>query len=121
MIGGAGAAFDVMRAVHAGYAVVIQDVRGRFASQGESSPHFQQLCDSADSIAWAAAQPWSTGVVGGFGGSYLGWTREGEWLKYTVNATEARTYALHVRVANVGSGAAFRVAASSSACARSPA
>jgi PKD repeat protein len=43
------------------------------------------------------------------GGSYLGWTREGEWLKYSVNATEARTYALHVRVANVGSGAMFGI------------
>ena len=77
VIGGAGAAFDVMRAVQAGYAVVIQDVRGRFASEGEFSPHLQQLCDGADSIAWAAGQPWSTGVVGGFGGSYLGCT---QWL-----------------------------------------
>jgi len=77
VIGGAGAAFDVMRAVQAGYAVVIQDVRGRFASEGEFSPHFQQLCDGADSIAWAAGQPWSTGVVGGFDGSYLGCT---QWL-----------------------------------------
>jgi predicted acyl esterase len=51
VIGGAGAAFDVMRAVQAGSAVVIQDVRGRFASEGEFSPHFQQLCDGADSIA----------------------------------------------------------------------
>jgi hypothetical protein len=43
------------------------------------------------------------------GGYYVGWTREGEWLKYTVNATEARAYTLSVRVANVGSGAKFRV------------
>ena len=42
-------------------------------------------------------------------GYYLGWTREGEWLKYTVNATEARAYAVDVRVANVGSGAKFRI------------
>jgi hypothetical protein len=45
------------------------------------------------------------------GGYYLGWTREGEWLKYTVYVTETRTYALDVRVANIGSSAAFRVEA----------
>jgi hypothetical protein len=43
------------------------------------------------------------------GGYYLGWTREGEWLKYTVNVTATRNYRLDVRVANVGSGAQFRV------------
>ena len=43
------------------------------------------------------------------GGFYVGWTRVGEWLKYTVNATATRDYALNVRVANVGSGAAFRI------------
>jgi hypothetical protein len=43
------------------------------------------------------------------GGYYLGWTREGEWLKYTVNATETGTYVVGVRVANVGSGAKFRL------------
>jgi Carbohydrate binding module (family 6)/PLD-like domain len=40
---------------------------------------------------------------------YVGWTRVGEWLKYTIDATEARSYALTVRVANVGTGAKFRV------------
>jgi hypothetical protein len=43
------------------------------------------------------------------GGFYVGWTRAGEWLKYTVNATATRAYTLNVRVANLGSGAAFRV------------
>ena len=77
VIGGGGVAFDVLRAVQAGYAVIIQDVRGRFASEGEFNPHFQEGRDGADTIAWAAAQPWSRGVVGGFGGSYLGCT---QWL-----------------------------------------
>ena len=43
------------------------------------------------------------------GGYYLGWTRQGEWLKYTVTVTQTRNYTLNVRVANVGSGAQFRV------------
>jgi HKD family nuclease len=50
----------------------------------------------------------STGDSGS-GGSYVGWTRAGEWLNYTVNVTATRTYTLNVRVANAGSGARFRV------------
>jgi len=42
-------------------------------------------------------------------GYYVGWTRVGEWMKYTINATEARSYTLNVHVANVGTGAKFRV------------
>jgi len=68
--------FDILRAVQAGYTVVIQDVRGRFASEGAFNPHFQESHDGADTIAWVAAQPWSCGVVGGFGGSYLGCTQK---------------------------------------------
>ena len=33
VVGGSGVAFDIFRAVQAGYAVVIQDVRGRFGRQ----------------------------------------------------------------------------------------
>jgi hypothetical protein len=42
-------------------------------------------------------------------GYYVGWTRVGEWLQYTVNVTQSRTYSLDVRLANVGFGATFRV------------
>lgn len=72
-----GGAFDIFRAVQAGYAVVIQDVRGRYASAGEFTPMFQETADGVDTFAWAAAQPWSAGVVGTFGGSYMGCT---QWL-----------------------------------------
>jgi hypothetical protein len=43
------------------------------------------------------------------GGYYVGWTREGEWLKYTVNVTQTRNYTMVVRVANVGTGSKFRL------------
>ena len=43
------------------------------------------------------------------GGYYVGWTRLGEWLVYSVDVTETREYALEVRVANLGSGASFRL------------
>ena len=72
-----GGTFDILRAVQAGYTVVVQDVRGRYASEGEFNPHFQETRDGVDAFAWAAAQPWSRGVVGTFGGSYLGGT---QWL-----------------------------------------
>ncbi len=67
--------FDVLRAVQSGYVVVVQDTRGRFASEGAFRPFFDEAEDGADTIAWAAAQPWSTGAVGMFGGSYLGVTQ----------------------------------------------
>ena len=46
---------------------------------------------------------------GGNNEFYVGWTRVGEWLKYTVEVTQSRAYKVHVRVANAGQGAAFRV------------
>jgi len=69
--------FDILRAVQSGYTVVAQDVRGRYASEGIFNPHRQETADGLDAFAWAAAQPWSNGVVGTFGGSYLGAT---QWL-----------------------------------------
>jgi hypothetical protein len=43
------------------------------------------------------------------GGYNVGWTRVGEWLKYTVNVATAGTYQLQTRVANTNTGATFRV------------
>src|SRR5690349_1311559 len=62
-LAGTGVPFDILRAVQAGYTVVIQDVRGRFASEGIFNPHFQEVYDGVDTIAWVAVQPWSRGVV----------------------------------------------------------
>jgi putative CocE/NonD family hydrolase len=66
-----------VRAASAGYAVVVQDVRGRFASDGEFYTFRHEGEDGYDTIAWAAAQPWSSGKVGMFGLSYVGAT---QWL-----------------------------------------
>lgn len=59
------------------YAVVVQDVRGRFASNGEFTPHRNEITDSYDTIEWAADQDWSNGKVGTYGISYLGSTQWG--------------------------------------------
>jgi putative CocE/NonD family hydrolase len=68
---------DSVRAAMSGYAVVIQDVRGRYASEGEFQPFFQEINDGYDSVEWTASQPWCDGKVGMFGGSYVGAT---QWL-----------------------------------------
>lgn len=60
------------KAVARGYVVVMQDVRGRYASDGEFNPYFQEGKDGYDTIEWAARQPWSDGNVGTFGLSYPG-------------------------------------------------
>jgi len=60
------------KAVARGYAVLIQDVRGRYASDGEFMPYQNEGRDGYDTIEWAARQPWSDGHVGTFGLSYPG-------------------------------------------------
>src|SRR2546423_4729118 len=67
------AAFTTARkAVARGYAVVLQDVRGRYASDGDYLAYQQEGHDGYDTIEWAAKQPWSNGDVGSFGLSYPG-------------------------------------------------
>ncbi|MCS7025862.1 MAG: CocE/NonD family hydrolase [Bryobacteraceae bacterium] len=55
-----------------GYAIVIQDVRGRYDSQGVFDPLGQEPQDGDDTLRWIAKQPWSNGNIGMLGGSYLG-------------------------------------------------
>lgn len=55
-----------------GYICAIQDVRGRFASEGEWYPFALEAPDGYDTVEWLAAQPWSDGQVGTMGGSYCG-------------------------------------------------
>ncbi len=60
------------KALVQGYAIVIQDVRGRYASDGEFVPYQTEGKDGYDTIEWAAKQPWSDGDIGTFGLSYPG-------------------------------------------------
>ena len=53
-----------------GYVYVVQDVRGRFESEGIWYPFFQEKNDGYDTLAWIHAQPWCNGKVGMFGPSY---------------------------------------------------
>jgi uncharacterized protein len=58
--------------VNHGYVVVVEDVRGRYKSGGKFEPINQDVNDGDDTLNWIAAQPWSDGGVGMYGGSYLG-------------------------------------------------
>jgi uncharacterized protein len=58
--------------INHGYAVVTQDVRGRYGSGGVFDVLNQEGPDGYDTLNWIAAQPWSDGKVGMIGGSYLG-------------------------------------------------
>ena len=64
-----------LKAAARGYVVVIQDVRGRFSSDGEWYPFKHESQDGYDSVEWAAALPFSNGKVGMFGASYVGATQ----------------------------------------------
>ena len=66
---------DLVRAVSRGYAVVIQDTRGRHLSEGEFYPFRYEVDDGYDTVEWCAAQPWSDGNVGMYGISYHGATQ----------------------------------------------
>ncbi|MBM3238560.1 CocE/NonD family hydrolase [Candidatus Poribacteria bacterium] len=55
-----------------GYVCAIQDVRGRFASEGEWYPFAKEAPDGYDTVEWLAAQKWCDGKVGTMGGSYCG-------------------------------------------------
>ena len=66
--------FGHMAAAH-GFMVVVQDVRGRYTSEGEWYTFKHEMNDGYDTVEWAAALPHSNGKVGMFGGSYVGATQ----------------------------------------------
>ena len=65
----------VPRFVRNGYAVVIQDSRGRHDSDGEWRPYLDETNDGYDTQQWIGAQPWCNGNIGTFGSSYPGFTQ----------------------------------------------
>ncbi|MEM7467625.1 MAG: CocE/NonD family hydrolase [Pseudomonadota bacterium] len=69
---------DPLRAAEAGYAVVIQDVRARWASEGDVFfPYRNEEQDGYDSLDWLSAQSFCNEQIGCYGLSYMGGT---SWL-----------------------------------------
>ncbi len=58
-----------------GYAIVVNDVRGRYASEGSWRMLLDDPNDGYDLLVWIGKQPWCNGKVGTFGTSYVGGTQ----------------------------------------------
>ena len=96
----------------AGFAVILQDCRGRFASEGTWGYVHCEVDDGYDTVEWAAGQPWSNGRVGMFGASYMGYT---QWLAAVAHpphleAMAPECCAADYWAASFDSGGAFRLA-----------
>lgn len=87
------------RFVQRGYAMVIQDTRGREDSTGEWLPNYYEVEDGDDTLTWIAEQEWSDGNVGMTGGSYLGYV---QWA-----AAASGNPHLKAMLSNVTAGSAF--------------
>jgi len=68
---------SVLSFVNAGYAVVMQDARGAFESDGDFTPKINEITDGEDLMVWLTEQDWYDGTVGAYGASYLGMTQWG--------------------------------------------
>ncbi len=58
-----------------GYAVVVQDCRGKGDSEGIWDPFRYDIEDGLDTQEWVGSQSWCNGKIGTWGGSYVGWTQ----------------------------------------------
>ena len=58
-----------------GHDVVVQSCRGTFGSTGTFDPLHHEVSDGQSTMRWLRAQPWATGLVHSWGGSYFGVTQ----------------------------------------------
>ena len=80
-----------------GYVTVYQDVRGRFASEGEWYAFAKEAPDGFDTVQWLGVQPWSDGQVGTMGASYAG---SDQCALATLNPSHLSTMIVAVGAAN---------------------
>jgi putative CocE/NonD family hydrolase len=69
--------YDPVQLARSGWAVVLQDVRGRIDSEGEFRAFAQEVEDGYDTLEWCTQQEWCDGRVVMAGASYNGAT---QWL-----------------------------------------
>ncbi|MBO0682611.1 MAG: CocE/NonD family hydrolase [Candidatus Dormibacteraeota bacterium] len=99
------ATLDPVQVARRGYLVVVQDVRGCFASEGTFVPFREEIQDGHDSVEWAARLPGADGRVGMYGGSYLGFT---QWAAALSGATSLKAMAPFQRCADPFQGMYYR-------------
>ncbi|GGT35263.1 CocE/NonD family hydrolase [Streptomyces chromofuscus] len=92
-----GRSLDWMRLVEAGYCLVVQDVRGRYASGGVFRPFADDAADGRDTVEWAAGRDWCDGTVGMIGRSYEG---AAQWHAAAAAPPALRALAPHVAAAD---------------------
>jgi putative CocE/NonD family hydrolase len=66
---------EAMAFARRGYAVVLNDCRGRYGSEGVWRMIVDDPADGYDVARWIVAQPWCAGKIGTFGTSYVGGTQ----------------------------------------------
>jgi uncharacterized protein len=89
----------------AGYAVALQDTRGRFDSEGVYDPFRHEADDGFDAQEWVGAQAWSNGRVGMVGSSYGGWT---QWSSATRGSRFLTAIAPRVMATSLHRGLVYR-------------
>jgi putative CocE/NonD family hydrolase len=93
-----------------GYAVVVQDTRGRYDSEGVFDPMQHEGPDGYDTQQWIGKQSWCNGKIGTIGGSYNGFT---QWMPaplgspYLKTMFTSKTFSDFYREAYLGG--AFRI------------
>jgi putative CocE/NonD family hydrolase len=96
---------NAIKAAQHGYVVVIQDVRGRFGSEGEWNPSVNEFEDGYDTVEWAARLPGSNGKVGMYGASYFGMT---QWQAAVMKPPSLKSMAPGITWGNYLNGAHLR-------------
>ena len=77
--------------------MAVQDVRGRYDSEGEFYIYVNEAVDGYDALEWVAAQSWCNGDVGTYGGSYLAATQN---ALAVLNPPHLRTMFVYVGTSN---------------------
>lgn len=98
------AGFDPPGLARLGWAVVVQDCRGRWDSPGSFTPFAYERSDGAFTVRWCAEQPWSDGSVAMAGASYVGMT---QWLAAAEHPPGLRAIAPTVTAADLRDGCTF--------------
>ena len=84
-----------------GYACVVQDVRGKWSSEGTWEPFINEAQDGWDTLDWIVNQPWCDGNIGMFGESYYGYT---QWALAPLNHPNLKCFAPGDTTAEVSTG-----------------